>query len=634
MSGRWIALALIALSAVETANAQGTDPIPRCGGHFQTCGYADKASGTLLISEQFEVARPFSEGLAAVRVNGLYGYVDKSGKQVIAPRFINAGPFLGDYAEVRVQGASGIIDRSGRLVVAARFRRIIPFSGDSFIAEPLQPGEKQTPDQDMQLDSFDDIVPMPWLGSAGLYHLRKGWLTEQNLAFQHFDRTQRGLIWAARKTGRYDEIWGLLQADGAWRVSPRYGHVQALADTRAVVRSAPDPNLPPEARQAAILSGAVDRDGKLAVPLKFQFLSYWRAGYGLAREGKPYDARGKPQASGTGLVRGDGSLLGQRYFDEVDLREDGHLPRVRIGKDWHSITPDGRLVPDQLEGSPLVTCPGGVSIINRGEAVEFRRSDGASIGHFDNGWYRQKDCGAPIAAKQGSRWFVVLEDGTILGGPDGFDNLYGFIGQHGAVQLGGKWGVIDRSGAFTVRPRYDTLQPRGPDIYTASQAGKNTWIDSSGKEIEQPKATLAQRAQRLICPGGLRFVEKDGLWGLEDETGRSVISPRFRALSCFAQGVSWTAAPGASGWCPIGPDGARLAHLACRKSVYPHGITHHTPEQFSTDPFENSVLWTRALQAYHSGKRAEPPKWIPTFGNGGTYSTSPAPMLGDPVPGT
>lgn len=631
MLERWIALLLVALSSIQTGNAQGIDPVPRCGGHFQTCGYADEASGALLVPEQFEVARPFSEGLAAVRLNGLYGYIDKSGKQTIAPRFNMAGPFLGKYAEVRMEGASGIIDRSGRLVVAAKFKRIIPFSGDSFIAEALQPGEKQPSDQDVHLDSFNDMVSMPWLGSAGLYHIRKGWLTEQNLAFRHFDKTQRGLIWAARKTGHFDEVWGLLQADGAWRVSPRYSYVQALVDTRAIVRSAPDRKLPSDARQAATLSGAVDRDGKLAVPLKFQFLSYWRGGYGLAREGKPYDAAGKPQASGTGLVRGDGRLLGQRYFDEVDLPGDDRLPRVRIGKYWHSITPDGRLVPDQLEGTALVTCPGGVSIINRGEMVEFRRSDGASIGRFDKGWYNEKDCRTPFAAKRESRWFVVLEDGTLLGGPDGFDNLYGFVGQHGAVQIGGKWGIIDRSGAFTVKPRYDSLQPRAPDIYTVSEANRTFWIDAWGKEIEQPKTTVAQRAQRLTCSGGLRFVEKDGLWGLDDEGGRSVVSPRFRALSCFVEGVSWAAAPGVGGWCPIGPDGARLGHLACRESVYPHGITHHEPEQFSADPFENSVLWTRAWLAYHSGERAEPPKWIPTYGNGGTYSTSGRPMLGRPL---
>ena len=115
---RWklLAIALIAFASGSSASTEAEKWISRCGGPFQLCGYAERESGTLRIPQTFEVAKEFSEGLAAVRIDGRYGFIDPTGKIVIAPRFEAAGPFTGGYAEVRLDGASGAIDRSGKLV--------------------------------------------------------------------------------------------------------------------------------------------------------------------------------------------------------------------------------------------------------------------------------------------------------------------------------------------------------------------------------------------------------------------------------------------------------------------------------------------------------------------------------------
>src|SRR6185295_19165448 len=117
---------LIAFSSALSASTDEEKWLPRCGGPFQLCGYAEKESEKLSISQTFEVAKPFSEGLAAVRLDGRYGFIDATGRIVIAPRFQAAGPFTGGYAEVRLDGAPGAIDRSGELVVPAKFERLIP----------------------------------------------------------------------------------------------------------------------------------------------------------------------------------------------------------------------------------------------------------------------------------------------------------------------------------------------------------------------------------------------------------------------------------------------------------------------------------------------------------------------------
>jgi hypothetical protein len=43
--------------------------------------------GTLLIDRKFDDARPFSEGLAAVKVEKKYGFIDKAGNWIIKSQF-------------------------------------------------------------------------------------------------------------------------------------------------------------------------------------------------------------------------------------------------------------------------------------------------------------------------------------------------------------------------------------------------------------------------------------------------------------------------------------------------------------------------------------------------------------------
>ena len=122
----------------------------------------------------------------------------------------------------------------------------------------------------------------------------------------------------------------------------------------------------------------------------------------------------------------------------------------------------------------------------------------------------------------------------------------------------------------------------------------------------------------------MRFFTADGLWGLQDGDGKTVIEPRYRALSCFRQGVSWTAAPGSKEWCPIGPEGERRDAIKCRETYYPMIVTHHYPEQFSDDRHESSVLWSRAWLDYKAGVRGEPPKWLSEDEEGpASYSVIP-----------
>lgn len=611
---------LLPLSAISAAN-EALELVPDCSGAFQLCGYREKGGMTLRIAQRFEIAQPFSSGLAAVRIDGQWGYIDSAGKTVIEPRFKAAGPFSGRYAEVRIGAASGIIDRSGRVVVPAQFDRILPFSNNTFLAQPLHDTRGRADVSDERLAGLSDPLALLLQSRGGLYQINKGWLTDQDLGFAIFDTPERGLIWASKRAANGSEAWGLLRADGTWQVTPQYHHVQRLMETHAIVESLPDPALPAAQRGDALRRGAVDRNGKLVVPMRFPQLSYWRGGFGVALEGKPYKSDGSLSNVREALVRADGSLIGGRYFDKVEIRDDGTLPRVKVDKRWYSIEPSGKLIPDQLDGELMVACASGLKIVRRGDEAEFQRpGDSRPVGRFDNTYFSERDCAGPFPARRGNKWFFVMEDGVILGGQNGYDNTYSFSENHSVVQLDGKWGIIDRTGKFTVAPRFAKLRPDRGGTFAVDEGQATYWIDVSGNRVAKPAIERPTPAVALTCKGGLRLFQNGGLWGFQDETGKTVIEPRYRALSCFGEGISWAAMAGKNAWCPIGPDGGRREAMECRETFYPMRVTHHSPEKFSDNAYENSVLWTRAMLEYQAGLRDEPPGWIPDFGNGGTFS--------------
>lgn len=614
------------------AHARDLTLLPRCGGRYGLCGYVQSGSGgkllpytvpdgPVVIPFDFEEAKWFSEDLAAVRTNGRFGYIDKRGTIIIPPRFNAAGEFKGGYAEVRIDGASAVIDRRGRVVISAQFERILPFTGTTFIAQPIGRSPHRS---DADLSPLTENFSLYPEGTAGLYRLGRGWVTPQDLSFAKFGPPERGLIWAAKRTESGEEMWGLMRTDGSWQIKPRYSHAQQLMENRAVVRGRPD-GLPwGDNRSHDDPSGAVDENGQLTVPLVFPHLSYWRGGYGTAFDRRPYSPTGQEQHPRQGLVRPDGHLLGGRYFDEVDIGENGRLPRVRAGSQWFSITSSGELVSDEAEGRTVMQCPGGLILRQRGARTEFSHpARASSIGVFDNKYFQSKDCAGPIPVQSNGRWGYVTQDGRYLGDGNGFENTFGFSGSYAAVKQGGKWGVIDLTGRFTVKPQFDELRPdRG--MFRVGRTEPGRWIDGTGKSVSRPDDPGAEPRRLLDCGGGIELFEDKGLWGLREVGGKTVIAPKYRVISCFAHGVAWVVRDDRKAWCPISPDGTFRDDLDCRQYYYFQEWTDSHAESFADDPFESNVLWNRAYLEYASGRRHESPKWISDFGGSTSMGAGPA----------
>ena len=102
--------------------------LARCGSGLMLCTYQRgtksflRTDGTALNRNEgrtsyFEDALPFSEGYAAVRNGGVWGYINTDGEYAVQPQYEQATGFTGGYAAVYGGGMWQIINTSGEVML-------------------------------------------------------------------------------------------------------------------------------------------------------------------------------------------------------------------------------------------------------------------------------------------------------------------------------------------------------------------------------------------------------------------------------------------------------------------------------------------------------------------------------------
>ena len=81
----------------------------------------------MVIPLKYESARPFSEGLAPVELDGKWGLINKKGDIIVPYKYDNVSsfyPFSKGLAEIKLNGKVGLINKQGEVVVQPKYDSI------------------------------------------------------------------------------------------------------------------------------------------------------------------------------------------------------------------------------------------------------------------------------------------------------------------------------------------------------------------------------------------------------------------------------------------------------------------------------------------------------------------------------
>lgn len=185
--------------------------LPVCEG--RRWGYCDRG-GRVRIPPRFAGAARFSEGAAAVTVEGRRGLIDDHGGWLIEPVLVDATGLHGGRVAVVVRGRGWIyVDRDGRVTHAPADRQRWAHAG------PFVDGRAR-----VVVDAPTGIQrPVGYLDLDG------GWAIAPTLT--DGDDFAGGMAAAKDPLGR----WGFIDARGAWVIAPRWAAARSFADGLAPV---------------------------------------------------------------------------------------------------------------------------------------------------------------------------------------------------------------------------------------------------------------------------------------------------------------------------------------------------------------------------------------------------------------
>lgn len=575
--------------------------LERCGGYYGLCGYIDESDWrnerreTEVLPKIYEGLGAYSEGLAPVRVQGRWGFMDREGVMRIEPIYLSVSPFDFGLAVIGTEGGYGLINPEGDVLLAPDFKWLAIYAkdvvlgsqSDNITFDPFKMPPRYKGQYGYAFDNDDTVT-------AGVYNLKLGWLTDRNLKFRHFDNASKTYIWA--RSDSEGSAYGLINTStGEWHVKPTYDSVRPVSGGKAIVglhiEGAPR-------RWESQRYGAIDNDGHLAIPATFEHLNDFRHGFGETRR------NGK-----IALVNHSGTLVAGKYFDDVGYAHHDRSQRmVKDGDTWWKVLPNGTLHPE--ESSLFLNCLSGLSFVGFMERTIITHPDGRVLGDdfqspkekLKNYFTDEPDrrCEKPISVKNASgKWGFISPQGDFLADGVAYENLLYFRdGGDGGIYAGfevkGLWGIMTDEG----------------EIFREPQFGSTSEVLKNIPDYKSDRPSL-ERGSEVKCSAGSRLFTSDGKWGLQDEAGRVLVKAEHDLLTCFTAGTALVPDYELKKWCHVDREGERRETIPCEALFYPSYRSHSTPEALDADPWLNSVKWTRQYYEYGLGLRDEKPKLVP-----------------------
>lgn len=195
-------------------------------------GYINE-KGTVVVTAKYEDAKPFREnGMAAVKQNGKWGYVNSLGVQVIECIYEDAEAFSQGLAPVQLNGRWGYINEGGMNVIPASYQYAGVFQenglalvrSEGFYGYINSSGEMVIPAAYDSASAFSS-AGMALVSKNGLY----GYIDATGNAVIALNYTYLGPFYSGLAPAKTQEQFGYIDTTGAFVIQPKYEYAEAFS---------------------------------------------------------------------------------------------------------------------------------------------------------------------------------------------------------------------------------------------------------------------------------------------------------------------------------------------------------------------------------------------------------------------
>lgn len=416
--------------------------------------YIDK-NGNLSIKHFYDKAEEFRNGIAWVKKDNYWGVINKNGEYIINPKYENIQSFLDQIYVVKGEEGFGCVDSQGKEVVSAVFNKVDPVNEEYVIVK-----DKDNYKYGCINIKSDDIIINP------IY---------DKIDFQFSNE-----IIFVRKSGK----WGLLDTKGNVVFPPKYIYISSFSNSIAL------------ARTEDYKYSLINTNGDVVKELEFNGLDInidntkFHEGFTIIESNDKF-----------GYINEKGEIIAKPKYESARRFYNG-MARVKYEGKWGAINKQGKMIIKP--------------------AYE-------EIGLFAENI-------APICYKYDdeNKYGYINNLGEVIVEPK-YDDFTHF--QNGVAQVGinNKYGIINIEGKEIIKPIYDEIQHFPNNALLVTLQDKKGLFKRNGKQLTE---VIFEKIDYHVSDG-LILVKKHNKWGFIDLKGKTIIEPKYDDVTYFNNGLAF-----------------------------------------------------------------------------------------------
>ena len=292
-------------------------------------GFID-TQGNIAIEAKFDDVRAFHQGWAPAQLNGLWGYIDKSGDWIISPNFIKAQPIENGVGRVRfTNGLMGLINTQKDTLIQPQFDDISAQQDNLFVTRLRNKKGIIVSEGNVIVDNVYDDIKILFPNLFGLKYRQ-----HFHLINSKFDTVSQDIL-SIKKGGiiKTEIGWGVVDSNGKWLVEPNEQIIQAGQPGYFIIKK----------HQAVDLLDATTNRTTAIDALDVKYLGEERYA--------------KKTYAGWQLINSEGTIISSQHYDSIYEYAEG-VAAYELNDWWGYFDKNGEHITDPIFALPWQSAEG------------------------------------------------------------------------------------------------------------------------------------------------------------------------------------------------------------------------------------------------------------------------------------